>query len=242
VKLVGFPVAAVCDRREKADSSPRTGSRVRNDDEPAFCSSLQRRDWRGKTVRGELPVVKLIEGGRAMQAQYDSELARREFAGINKPQVEKVPGPIVGWSFPPPVPVVQEIALGLNAPAAMAGVLLALLIGYETNLFMTGSCAIFVLVLWYLIGRELDRRRGLLPAKPVLRPGILRKVRVSLDLFLCALLAALFLRQFMFGHHGRDYYALSLGLWLGLAAYVLWRTLRRWRSPSNTPSELRISS
>jgi hypothetical protein len=177
------------------------------------------------------------------QAQYDSELARREIARINDPQVKGGPGTVVGWSFPPPVPLAQEVAAGLNVPAVLVGFFLFGFIDPESIVLLTGAHAILVLILWYLIGRELDRRRDLLPPRPISGRSAFGREVIALGSIICGLFAALFLvRYTFFGPHGPDSFALSLGLWFGLAAYVLWRKLRRWRSPGSTPSELRISS
>lgn len=153
---------------------------------------------------------------------------------------------VVRWEFrtSPAEQLPIKVAFFLNAPAVLAGGLLALVAGYESDVYVFVLSIPFVLFLWYLIGRELDKRRDLIPTRA---PPVtwLRRVLIPAGLILSILLSFLFLAAYMtyqtsHGESGDS--ALPLDLWFGLATYVLWRKLRRRRSPGNTPSELRITS
>lgn len=171
------------------------------------------------------------------QADIDTMLAKRDMARTSRPPVAPEPGTVVvilPLNFPPPIPVTTQVAFGLNSPAVVAGFLPALLLGRltgnEADILVTLSYAIFVLTFWYLIGRRLDRWRGLLPPRTATTPPRFAPPLAIVGIILSTLIAFLAFFGFFWGHHGRNYMNLFLGMWLAGAAYVLGIKLVRWRT------------
>jgi hypothetical protein len=186
------------------------------------------------------------------QAELKEQISESNAVGGYPTNQRELPeGRAVKWNLTttPTTPFPNKVAFLINLPAVLLVELLLFAIsgrGVGPQLQGLILAAPFVLVIWYMIGRAIDRRRGLLPARPVSSPGSFRHALVSLGLVLSLLSFTILLVAYtLYGDDGNIHVFLSFlsfELWLGAAAYALWRKLRRWRSPSSTPSELRIEA
>lgn len=68
---------------------------------------------------------------------------------------------------PRPLSLPEKVAVILNLPALLVGIPLAAYAFHGTDLGLVYAATPFVPLLWYSIGRWLDIRMGLLPARPM---------------------------------------------------------------------------
>lgn len=135
------------------------------------------------------------------------------------------------------LPALSEVAFGINAPAVAVSLpmifLLWALVG-ETMWPVYLSGAIGIVVFWYLVGRSLDRIRGLLPARTKKPPRLATRLLAWAGLFICPILAVIFFKRIfgIQGWHGEHdvYNLLGTSIWFVVAAVVLALKLRRWRA------------
>jgi hypothetical protein len=135
------------------------------------------------------------------------------------------------------VPSVWLIAIAINVPATMLGALCAELFHIGSN-FSALLCSMpFVLILWHLVGRWLDRQLGLLPFRS---PGIATRAMCWFGILASAVLLAVGLMAVR-SHTGITIEVLSLAVgWIAWSSFLLAISLltlrRRKPGPAAAPA------
>ena len=196
-----------------------------------------------------LPIVQLALAAALVMlgnAQRSTRLAEWEAqSAALSPAVAE--GATSGWVLPPApdMPPPTEIAVGINAPA-LAGllpVLIVLVIFFEERTWLLYlTCAIGILVFWYLVGVHVDRKRGLLPARIKKPPRAVTRFFAWAGLIVCPLLAIYFFKRIfeLQGWHGEhDVYSyLGFSAWLMIASAALVFKLRQWQALAGISSSV----
>lgn len=148
-----------------------------------------------------------------------------------------------GWDLVTdvPTPIESQITAGINYPGVLLSLpilaLLSVLFGWEHWSLYLGA-SVGIVLFWYLVGRSIDRRRGLLPSLTPRLPNALVRVLTWVSLAVCVPVALLMFFLFVdglihpMGWHGRDYHFEVAGFagWLTVAAAYCAFKLRKWRA------------
>ena len=135
------------------------------------------------------------------------------------------------------MPLAWTVAIAINVPATMLGALLAEIFQVGSNLAGLLCSMPFVLVLWNIVGRWLDRQLNILPRRV---PSSATRIACWIGILLSAVLLAVGLMAFR--SHGvlnADVVALALGwlLWSLLLLVMCVLTLqRRTLAPASPPT------
>jgi len=129
----------------------------------------------------------------------------------------------------------KEVAMALNLPAvAIATTSLTLLIPAVRKMPLLACLiiAVFVYILWFLIGRWLECQLGGLPQLPQQVPGRVTWWLNCIAVLGCLLLAGLFVYFWLFpgwrAPHGIEIF--SITSWLAFGALVFGARLIRWHA------------
>jgi hypothetical protein len=150
---------------------------------------------------------------------------RQEEAARHRPAVESMDD-----MYMPPYnpPRAAQWALGLNLPAVVASLptlwIVSRIAPHTNDPLVYAIIGFFVPLLWFLVGRWLDRRIGLLPPRPEKQTSAFAIAGLAALLFLDGFLIFAVMNAEVY--QGK-FTMISMAAWLSFAAFCLYLRIRR---------------